>query len=564
MAINFGILGQGQQQPKGGVIATLPASGSSGGGDDIGSLFGALQGLLGKSMGETHGQPSNPPVGAQTAPNPMAGSINSGIGNPQARYAGVASIGGQQNTDSRLSQLAESNLNDLYNRPAFQTALQAQKVAQQNGITKSPILTVVDYSLPATEKRLWTIDTQSNKVLMNTWVAQGKTPGFSNTPGSHQSSTGLFLATNPYRSQSLGRDALKLQGLDKGINDNAFARGIVIHGGNYVGPDKQGTSWGCFTVPNEVAPKLIGLTQNGTLVHAYAPGQKALSNFSNNLTPQGKRALQTQLNSQPKPQSQNMGISNNPSGVNPTPIDRESLLKGSNMTTQSAAIPLLKEFEGLENFKNGHSHARWDVNAFRLGYGSDTITRPDGTIVKVKEGMSVTPEDAERDLARRTLEFENRAIEQVGPDNWNRLPEPARAALTSVTYNYGSLPKGVVESIKRGDGLSSIAGSVRALGSHNKGINRNRRNKEADIIANSMHSVQASNNNTSPLASPELQAILHQNSLLNHPYQQQRELQDQMALTPGMPIAQVGNEQQEVGNIGVNIPTNILKSNYKA
>jgi hypothetical protein len=73
----------------------------------------------------------------------------------------------------------------------------------------------------------------------------------------------------------------------------------VVHGGNYIGPDKQGTSWGCFTVPNEVAPKLIGLTQNGTIIHAYAPDQKSLGNFSKQLTPQGSQQLANATGQQP-------------------------------------------------------------------------------------------------------------------------------------------------------------------------------------------------------------------------------------------------------------------------
>jgi hypothetical protein len=89
----------------------------------------------------------------------------------------------------------------------------------------------------------------------------------------------------------MGKQALRLQGLDKGINDNAFQRGIVIHGGNYVGADKQGTSWGCFTVPTEVAPQLIGMAKNGSIIHAYTPTPQSLQSFKQGLPQQGQQVI---------------------------------------------------------------------------------------------------------------------------------------------------------------------------------------------------------------------------------------------------------------------------------
>lgn len=198
----------------------------------------------------------------------------------------------QQNNINSLNQ--DLGFNDLQKTPAYQTAKQAQDIALQSGTTKSPIMTVVDFSRPANQKRLWVIDSSSNKVLMNTYVAQGS-GGFNYAPGSHGSETGTFLTGDEYYSKNMNRNALKINGLDKGVNDNAFARGIVVHGGNYVGKDKSGTSWGCFAVPNEDAPKLIGLTKNGTIIHAYAPDPHTIKNFANQLSHQGKQSLVDQL-----------------------------------------------------------------------------------------------------------------------------------------------------------------------------------------------------------------------------------------------------------------------------
>lgn len=151
------------------------------------------------------------------------------------------------------------------------------------------------------------------------------------------------------------------------------------------------------------------------------------------------------------------------------------------------APSLLRSFEGYR--ETPYNDPRTDAagnqvgaDIYRVGYGSDTITREDGSVVKVTPGMTVTREDAERDLARRTKEFEATAIGQVGPDAWAALPAPARAALTSVTYNYGSLPDSVVAAVKVGD-IAAISNAVAGLQDHNGGVNKDRRLKEAAIIA---------------------------------------------------------------------------------
>jgi GH24 family phage-related lysozyme (muramidase) len=109
------------------------------------------------------------------------------------------------------------------------------------------------------------------------------------------------------------------------------------------------------------------------------------------------------------------------------------------------------------------------------------VTLEDGTILPVKPGMVITRADAERDLNRRIGEFQSGIVRDVGPDAWGAMPAAAKAALTSVAYNYGSLPGPVVNAIKSGD-LAQVSEAVRGLQGHNKGINARRRNEEADII----------------------------------------------------------------------------------
>jgi GH24 family phage-related lysozyme (muramidase) len=140
---------------------------------------------------------------------------------------------------------------------------------------------------------------------------------------------------------------------------------------------------------------------------------------------------------------------------------------------------LTRKFEGFI------PTARFDVNAERVGYGSDTITTPEGKVVPVAKGTTTTEKDAERDLKRRIeTEFIPKAAAQVGQENWDRLPENVAGALTSVTYNYGSLPNKVAAAVKTGN-VNAIANAVEALADDNKGINRGRRMSEAATIRGS-------------------------------------------------------------------------------
>lgn len=131
---------------------------------------------------------------------------------------------------------------------------------------------------------------------------------------------------------------------------------------------------------------------------------------------------------------------------------------------------LIRKEEGFR------SEPYWDVNAWRIGYGSDTITLPDGSHHPVRPGMKITREDAERDLEYRLSEREGaKAREQVG-EAWGGLSTGAQAALESVAYNYGSLPSSVVTAAKSGN-AEALAQAVESLPA-----NRDRRKREAAII----------------------------------------------------------------------------------
>lgn len=150
---------------------------------------------------------------------------------------------------------------------------------------------------------------------------------------------------------------------------------------------------------------------------------------------------------------------------------------GSNNSALNQSLNMIKQHEGFK------SSTYWDVNAHRLGYGSDTITNLDGSVRRVEKGDTVTREQAELDLRRRTQEFMNSAANTIGKDYFNKLPSSAQASLTSLTYNYGSLNKlpSVVKAARSGN-LMELSRAIENLGSHNKGVNRNRRLQEAQYF----------------------------------------------------------------------------------
>ncbi len=162
----------------------------------------------------------------------------------------------------------------------FRHALAAHKAATTEGKTTSLTLAIIDYSRPATEKRLWVVDVITRDVLESEYVAHGEGSGdllptqFSNTDGTHQSSLGTFITGSVF--EGVRGHSLRLFGLEAGINDNAFSRGIVFHGTPGVSEAKalrglQGRTEGCPAVPSESARRLIGRIANGSVVFAWYP-----------------------------------------------------------------------------------------------------------------------------------------------------------------------------------------------------------------------------------------------------------------------------------------------------
>ena len=157
-----------------------------------------------------------------------------------------------------------------------------------NGSIKNPdILTICDFSQSSNKKRLYVIDLKNYQLLMNTYVAHGRNSGgdyatnFSNKPDSHQSSLGFYVTENTYRGEH--GLSLRIDGLDRGFNDRALERAIVVHGSNYVGDQRlqningMGRSYGCPAVPQSLVKKLINTIKNGTCLFIYSASEDYLS-----------------------------------------------------------------------------------------------------------------------------------------------------------------------------------------------------------------------------------------------------------------------------------------------
>lgn len=167
-------------------------------------------------------------------------------------------------------------------RKAFAYAWKGYTSLLEKGkLAKDGILSICDFSQSSRRKRLYVLDMEQKKVLVNTYVAHGRKSGgeyarsFSNSPESHKSSLGFYVTRSTYYGEH--GLALKIQGLERGFNDKADARNIVIHGSQYVGKQFisnnkfNGRSFGCPALPAKEASTVIQQIKNGSCLFIYHP-----------------------------------------------------------------------------------------------------------------------------------------------------------------------------------------------------------------------------------------------------------------------------------------------------
>lgn len=170
----------------------------------------------------------------------------------------------------------EMQLGGIVNFLAFRQAVQGYNKIEQKS---KPILTLVDFTRPSTEERLFVFDMKEKKLLYTSVVSHGKNSGenyatsFSNEVGSYQSSLGFYLTGSTYQGKN--GYSLLLDGLEKGINDRARERAIVVHGAAYANPSvaksgRLGRSFGCPALPQAVTKPIINIIKGGSVLFIYA------------------------------------------------------------------------------------------------------------------------------------------------------------------------------------------------------------------------------------------------------------------------------------------------------
>ena len=211
-----------------------------------------VPGLLMLTGGKTEPQPAAP----QAAPSPTA--------RHEALYDSL-------------------RLEGMVSRDAFVSAV----IGYERIDRRREVRTRIDFSKPSTEKRLFVFDMKARRLLYSSVVAHGKNSGenyatsFSNEHGSHKSSLGFYLTAGTYRGRNCY--SLILEELEKGINDQARERAIVMHGAAYANPSvirsagRLGRSFGCPAVPEALSRPIIDAIKGGSVLYIYAPRPEYLA-----------------------------------------------------------------------------------------------------------------------------------------------------------------------------------------------------------------------------------------------------------------------------------------------
>ena len=196
-------------------------------------------------------------------------------------------VDAQVNIGSDINNVIEAEYDSMHldnlglSKTAFTYAMKGFNYLVQAGkLSKDNIISIVDFSQPSSRKRLFIIDLNNLRVLYNTYVAHGVNSGkeyadqFSNTPESNKSSLGFYETKNTYSGGN--GYSLRLAGLERGINDNAEKRDIVIHGAGYVDESLIrsqgyiGRSWGCPALPEKLHKPIIDKIKNGSCLFIYS------------------------------------------------------------------------------------------------------------------------------------------------------------------------------------------------------------------------------------------------------------------------------------------------------
>ena len=90
---------------------------------------------------------------------------------------------------------------------------------------------------------------------------------------------------------------------------------------------------------------------------------------------------------------------------------------------------------------------------YRIGFGSDTITSPNGSVRRVQKGDTITTSMASADLNRRiTQEFKPRVVQACQNNGvfYPSVPDCVKSVFIDVAYNYGTLWNSIVIAYRDG------------------------------------------------------------------------------------------------------------------
>ncbi len=215
--------------------------------------------------------------------------INKDISSPTSTGSSIIPVEAKKNTDKTKALYEKLKLENKLDYKIFKLAMNGLEII--NPPLKN-YLAIVDFTKDSTKNRFFLIDLVNENLVYYELVAHGKNTGgvssrdFSNEINSLKSSLGFYLTAEPYYGSN--GYSLRLDGLDKGLNDNARERAIVLHGAPYVSESqiaqtgRLGRSWGCPAVKDEIAKDIINKLKGGNLLFHYAKGYEEKSTVLNN------------------------------------------------------------------------------------------------------------------------------------------------------------------------------------------------------------------------------------------------------------------------------------------
>lgn len=193
--------------------------------------------------------------------------------------------------DEEISQLYDvfsENNTDVPNLESFKNAILGYKKLSDKNLVEKEILTIVDFTLSSTNRRLWVLDMKNNEVLFHTLVAHGKNTGgefatkFSNTVNSLQSSLGFFVTGETYFGGN--GYSLFIDGMEKEFNSKARERYVVVHGAEYANPEfisrrgMLGRSYGCPALPTALTKEIIDVIKDKSVLYIHSSDKKYSEN----------------------------------------------------------------------------------------------------------------------------------------------------------------------------------------------------------------------------------------------------------------------------------------------